>query len=113
MSNSDTQKEDSKKESSSMNPEMSDVAEEFGRLARGFVFAGLEMMSVSADLANTFVNKTKERNDDSEENKADQNSAIRLASLPIDMTRAFFDTVGEYSACPKRVVDKFNSEYTK
>lgn len=83
------------------------AAEEFGKLSRGFIYAGLESIAITANLARSFVDKTAERNDaEKRDSKTKQ-----ITSLPVDMTGAFLDVLDDSVDEIEKVVDKFREKY--
>src|SRR5260370_24900685 len=83
------------------------VTDECSRQSRAFLYAGLESVKQMGDVMSTFVDKTYERNDAKRKDSAFK----QMASLPWDMTEAFFDAVDESVNSSEKVIDKFYERY--
>ncbi|GAX59168.1 hypothetical protein SCALIN_C01_0099 [Candidatus Scalindua japonica] len=83
------------------------IPEEARKLSHGFIFAGLESLSVTADMARTFVDEMSKKDDSSKSDKLQD----RLKDLPKNMVDAFFETLDKSIDKTEKVVDKFNEKY--
>ena len=88
---------------------LGDLSDEFTKLSRAFIFAGLESMAVMGDLVRIFVEKTQERNSSEKRDSA----TSQLLNLPWDMTAATVDTLDQSAGKMAGIVDEFHDRYHK
>jgi len=89
----------------SKNDFLKDTTDVFSKLSMGFIFAGLESLSVAADMTQTFVEQTQARNEK-------RDTVVKQVSyLPWDLSRASIDTLDKTVSMSSRVLDKFNEKY--
>ncbi len=88
---------------------MEAATDQVSRLFRGFFFAGLESISVTADLAKEFVDKASDRN---RNDKKDRDTLTKqLTYLPIDIAEASMDVLDSSIDKTDQIVDKFTDTY--
>ncbi len=83
------------------------IPEEIRKLSHGFIFAGLESLSVTADMTCTFVNEMTKQEDSKKSEKIED----RLKNIPKNLSDAFFETLDKSIDNEKKVVDKFYEKY--
>ena len=83
------------------------IPDEIRKLSRGFIFAGLESLSITADMTRNFVDEMTKRDDS---NKADK-LEDKLKDIPKNMTDAFFETLDKSIDEEKKIIDKFYEKY--
>lgn len=83
------------------------IPEEIRKLSHGFVFAGLESLSVTADMTRIFVDEINKR----DSSRKSDNLGERLKDLPKNLTDALFETLDKSIDKTERIVDKFSEKY--
>ncbi len=82
------------------------IPDEIRKLSRGFIFAGLESLSITADMTRNFVDETIKRNSSEK-----RDTSCKLTDLHNDMTDALFDTLDKSINKTEKIVDKFSEKY--
>ena len=98
-------KDTKEKERESLSDNLEKTWDEFNKLSRGFFFAGLESLSVAADVTKTFVDKTTQRNDKRE------TLTGTMTNLPVDVTEGFLDAMDQSIDKTGKIVDRFYEKY--
>jgi hypothetical protein len=83
------------------------LTDEFNRVTRGMLFAGMEALAVSADMTRAFVDRTNAR---STRERRDTMTNM-MTDLPVDMANGMVDALEEGIDSSERVVDKFYAKY--
>lgn len=79
--------------------------DEVNKLFRGFFYAGLESLAVTADMTRSFVDKASKRND-----KHDKLSES-INNLPRDSYEGLLDAIDDTVDKTTSIIDKFNEKY--
>jgi predicted nuclease with TOPRIM domain len=82
------------------------LTDECNKLSKGFLYASLESIKLTADVTRTFIDKTYERNSPEKRDTVFK----QVSALPWDMTEAFFDALEESARIPGKTLDKFYGE---
>jgi|TARA_B100001971_G_scaffold15173_1_gene11914 hypothetical protein len=80
---------------------------EIRKLTQGFVFAGLESLSVAADMTSTFIDETTKQEDSKKSGKIED----KLKDIPKNLSDAFFQTLDKSIDEEKKIVDRFYEKY--
>jgi ClpP class serine protease len=83
------------------------LSEQMNRLTRGLFYAAMEAMAVSANMTQKFVEKTEKHNT---RERRDTWSKM-VTDLPVDMSKAFAETLKAGAEDTEKIVDKFYSKY--
>ena len=83
------------------------MSEQMNRLTRGLFYAAMEAMAVSADMTRQFVEKTEKRNT---RDRHDTWTKM-MSDLPLDMSKAFAETLKAGANDTEKIVDKFYAKY--
>jgi cell division septum initiation protein DivIVA len=83
------------------------AVDDINKITKGFLYANLESLALTADVTRKFVDKTYERNTGDKRDTTFK----QIVSLPFDMTEALFDALDDAVKVPGKVVDKFYEKY--
>ncbi len=101
------QKDQKNEEKISKKEILEKIPEEIRKLSNALIFAGLESLSVTADITRTFVDEMTKRDDSNKSDKLED----KLKDIPKDMTDAFFETLDKSIDEEKKIIDKFYEKY--
>ena len=100
-------KKEEEEEESRLTDTLETSRDEFSKLYRAGFYAGLEWLSLAADMTRTFIDKVYERNSPEKRDTVTE----RITHLPVDMVEAFVDALDDTVEKADRVVDKFRDKY--
>jgi hypothetical protein len=96
-----------KKDKGELTDTVEKLNDQMARVTRGLFFAGMETMALAARMTRDFVNRADER---STANRRDT-WAKMMTDLPVDVSKAFVDSLEAGADDIEKIVDKFYTKY--